>query len=96
MPEIHLTDEEQAFIDTKLRSGAYKSAEDVLRAGLALLDQQDRETEDLRRRVQQGIDDADAGRVREYVSAADLLKEIRQQAGESPIRKPRMAKGHGH
>ncbi len=40
MPEIHLTEEEQAFIDTKLRTGAYRSAEDVVRAGLALLDQQ--------------------------------------------------------
>ncbi len=96
MPEIHLTEEEQAFIDTKLRTGAYRSAEDVVRAGLALLDQQDRETEDLRRHVQQGIADADAGRVHEYRSSDDLLKDIQQQAGESPIRKPRMAQGHGH
>lgn len=96
MPEIHLTEEEQAFIDTKLRTGAYRSAEDVVRAGLALLDRHDRETEALRLSVQQGIDDADAGRVHEYASATDLLKDIRQQAGESPIRKPRVAKGHGH
>jgi antitoxin ParD1/3/4 len=96
MPEIHLTEEEQAFIDTKLRTGAYRSVEEVVRAGLALLDVHDRETEALRLSVKHGIDDADAGRVHEYASATDLLKDIRQQAGESPIRKPRVAKGHGH
>ncbi|WP_165220765.1 type II toxin-antitoxin system ParD family antitoxin [Affinirhizobium pseudoryzae] len=53
MPEIHLTDEEQAFIDTKLRTGAYRSAEDVVRAGLALLDQQEEQ-------VRRMIDAADA------------------------------------
>lgn len=53
MPEIHLTEEEQAFIDTKLRTGAYRSAEDVVRAGLALLDQQEEQ-------VRRMIDAADA------------------------------------
>ncbi|MCY1664053.1 type II toxin-antitoxin system ParD family antitoxin [Rhizobium sp. SL86] len=53
MPEIHLTEEEQAFIDTKLRSGAYQSAEDVVRAGLALLDLHEEQ-------VRRMIDAADA------------------------------------
>lgn len=53
MPVIHLTEEEQAFIDTKLRTGAYRSAEDVVRAGLALLDQQEEQ-------VRRMIDAADA------------------------------------
>lgn len=96
MPEIHLTEEEQAFIDTKLRTGAYQSAEEVVRAGLHLLDLQDREAAELRRRLQQGINDADAGRVHEYVSADDLLRDIRLQAAKEETGRRRMAKGNGH
>lgn len=53
MTEIHLTEEEQAFIDAKLRSGVYRSAEDVVRAGLQLLDRDDEQ-------VRRAIDAADA------------------------------------
>ena len=53
MTEIHLTEEEQAFIDAKLRSGVYRSAEAVVRAGLQLLDRDDEH-------VRQAIDAADA------------------------------------
>ncbi|SIP92418.1 putative addiction module antidote protein, CC2985 family [Rhizobium sp. RU35A] len=61
MTEIHLTEEEQAFIDAKLRSGVYRSAEDVVRAGLQLLDRDDEH-------VRQAIDAADA-----QVAAGDTL-----------------------
>ena len=61
MTEIHLTEEEQAFIDAKLRSGVYRSAEAVVRAGLQLLDRDDEH-------VRQAIDAADA-----QVAAGDTL-----------------------
>jgi antitoxin ParD1/3/4 len=53
MTEIHLTEEEQAFIDSKLQSGVYKSAADVVRAALHSLEYSDELT-------RQMIDAADA------------------------------------
>lgn len=96
MTEIHLTEEEQAFIDAKLRSGVYRSAEDVVRAGLQSLARRDEEAEALRRQVQQGIDDADAGRVYEYAAASDLLTEIRTLAAQNTLSGQRAKKGNGH
>ncbi|MBT9368482.1 type II toxin-antitoxin system ParD family antitoxin [Rhizobium sp. CSW-27] len=61
MTEIHLTEEEQAFIDAKLRSGVYRSAEDVVRAGLRLLGRDDEQ-------VRRAIDAADA-----QIAAGEIL-----------------------
>ncbi|MDO1581672.1 type II toxin-antitoxin system ParD family antitoxin [Rhizobium oryzicola] len=96
MTEIHLTEEEQAFIERKLKTGAFRSVEDVVRAGLHLLERDDEEREELRGLVQRGLDDADAGRVREYASAADLLDDVRQLAAKIPAERRSTMKGNGH
>ncbi|MGF9692758.1 MULTISPECIES: type II toxin-antitoxin system ParD family antitoxin [unclassified Rhizobium] len=53
MAEIQLSDEDRAFIESKMRTGAYRSAEDVVRAGLRLLDRDDEH-------IREMIDAADA------------------------------------
>lgn len=53
MTEIQLSEEDRAFIEAKLRTGVYKSAEDVLRAGLRSLERDEEQ-------VRQMIDAADA------------------------------------
>jgi antitoxin ParD1/3/4 len=53
MTEIQLSDEDRAFIESKMRTGAYRSAEDVVRAGLRLLDRNDEH-------IREMIDAADA------------------------------------
>jgi antitoxin ParD1/3/4 len=96
MTEIQLTDEDRAFIEAKLRTGVYNSAEDVLRAGLRSLEREENETQELRRLVGQGLDDVKEGRVHEYASASDLLRDVRQLAAEKPRQKRQAAKGRGY
>ncbi len=37
MDEIHLSEEDRAFVEAEVRAGRYGSVEDVVRAGLSLL-----------------------------------------------------------
>ena len=57
---INLTDQQDSFVATELQSGRYKNASEVVRAGLRLLEQREREDalklEALRRDVQAGVD----------------------------------------
>ncbi len=96
MTEIQLTEEDRAFIEAKLRTGVYKSAEDVVRAGLRSLEREENDTQELLRLVGQGLDDVREGRVREYASASDLLQDVRQLAAEKPRQKRQAAKGSGY
>ncbi|WP_377295618.1 type II toxin-antitoxin system ParD family antitoxin [Rhizobium sp. SGZ-381] len=96
MTEIQLSDEDRAFIEAKLRSGVYKSAEDVVRAGLRLLKRQENEAEELRRLVGQGLEDLEAGRLHEYATASDLLQDVRQRAADDAPAKRLNAKGRSY
>ncbi|AYD00384.1 type II toxin-antitoxin system ParD family antitoxin [Neorhizobium sp. NCHU2750] len=42
MTEIHLSDEQKAFIEEQVKSGAYDNPEDVIAAGLSLLGSEDK------------------------------------------------------
>ena len=57
---INLTPEMDKFVDTKIRSGQYANASEVLRAGLRALEEDERENEArleaLRTAIQAGID----------------------------------------
>jgi len=69
---IVLTDRQQGFIDSLLKSGRYQNASEVLRDGLRLVE--DRETRNLvkldalRKAAQIGWDDVSAGR---YIDVDD-------------------------
>ena len=67
-------------INRKISSGRYGSADDVLRAALALLDEReaalDRELHDVREQVEKATAEAYAG---ELVSAAEVFEELRQR-----------------
>ena len=88
MTEIQLSEEDRAFIEAKLRTGVYKSAEDVLRAGLRSLEREEKEAEELRRLVGQGLEDVEAGRLHEYATASDLLQDVRRLAADDAPARP--------
>lgn len=62
---VSLTPELEAFVQQKVESGRYSSASEVVRESLRLLekrDSRDREiNEEIRRKVQEGIDELDRG-----------------------------------
>ena len=66
---VSLTPELEQIVSFKVESGLYNSASEVVREGLRLLQQRDQmreiKLEALRTKIQKGIDDLEAGRVRD-------------------------------
>ena len=66
---VSLTPELEQIVSLKVESGLYNSASEVVREGLRLLQQRDQlremKLEALRKEIQKGIDDLEAGRVRD-------------------------------
>ena len=64
--EIHLTPEQQAFIEQGVRNGRFASSDDAMREAVTLLETRERELAQTRAFVREGLDDLDAGRYEEY------------------------------
>lgn len=70
---IILEPDVEASIEGRVASGRYKSASDVVRDSLALLDEDDRQSREiLRDDVLKGVEDLRAGRYREFNSEEEL------------------------
>lgn len=93
---ISLTPELEELVNKKVKSGMYHSASEVIRAGLRLLREQDELRElklaELRKEIQKGFDDIEAGRVTTHdeESLKQSLEEIkvkgRKKLSERKIR----------
>ncbi len=68
--EVHLTPEQQAFIEQGLRDGRFASSDDAMREAVTLLEARERE----RAFVREGLDDLDAGRYGDYTD--ETLHEL--------------------
>lgn len=77
---VSLTPELEQIIAFKVESGLYNSASEVVREGLRLLQQRDEmrelKLEALRKEIQHGIDDLEAGRFRD---GHEVMKEMREK-----------------
>lgn len=69
---ITLTDELEELINEKIRSGEYKSADEVIMASLRLLKAQEKGMEVLRREIVRGVDDIQQGHFTSYGTDAEL------------------------
>jgi len=78
---VSLTPELEKLVESKVQSGRYQSASEVVREGLRLLDDQDRlremRLEEVRRKVQAGIDELDRG---EGIDGETVLAELKQKS----------------
>lgn len=76
---ITLPPELQEFIDSRLSSGRYQTAGEVIREGLRLLEERERASEaaydELKAKVRRGIEESDRG---ELVDGDSVFEEIRQ------------------
>jgi antitoxin ParD1/3/4 len=81
---VSLTPELTKYVQTKVESGLYHSASEVIREGLRLLKEKEQLQEvrltTLRQDIQQGIDQADQGEFSQR-SIADLKTEARRRRG---------------
>ena len=78
---VSLTPELEKLVESKVQSGRYQSASEVIREGLRLLDDQDRlrnaQLEEVRRKIQIGIDQLVGG---EGISGATVLAELKEKS----------------
>jgi antitoxin ParD1/3/4 len=75
---VTLSPEDQAFIDDQVASGNYPSAGAVLAdavAALRKIQSFDRKREELRKEIQIGLDDVDAGRLEDW-DMDDVVAEV--------------------
>ncbi|MBC7899537.1 MAG: type II toxin-antitoxin system ParD family antitoxin [Saprospiraceae bacterium] len=76
---VSLTPELERIISYKVESGMYNSASEVVREGLRLLQQRDEfrqmKLDNLRKEVQKGVDDLEAGRFRDGSEVMAEMKE---------------------
>src|SRR5262245_19293072 len=74
---ISLTPELEAFVASRVASGRYQSASEVVRAGLRLLETQELEREaaldEVRRKVAEGLDQARRGQLLDGEAVFDAL-----------------------
>lgn len=83
MVNIQLSEEDQAFIEERVRTGPYKSAVDVIREGLYLLQNREEEAaEELQLLIQEAEDEVAAGHVYTFSSPGALLAHVKAMAGE--------------
>ncbi|HEV2763327.1 MAG TPA: type II toxin-antitoxin system ParD family antitoxin [Pyrinomonadaceae bacterium] len=69
---ITLTDELEELINEKVRSGAYKSADEVVLESLRLLKAKEEGTDALRREIMRGVEDIEQGRFSAFTTDAEL------------------------
>ncbi|MGV1817917.1 type II toxin-antitoxin system ParD family antitoxin [Agrobacterium sp. CG160-95] len=77
MPEIHLSEQDERFIEEQVAAGVYSDADAVIHASLQLLSSDERKRVALKLLIQ-GIDDAEAGRVHRYASQDVFLSDIKR------------------
>ncbi len=84
-----ITDYQSQWVESLVKSGRYQNASEVMREGLRLLEERDRDFEAriavLKAQVQFGVDDIEAGRATRFASATDAALHLRQR-GEAVIR----------
>lgn len=74
---VRLTDRDKEFVEQQVEAGLYDNAEEVVSAGLRALGSEELDLAELKALIQEGMDDVAAGRVYEYQSAEDMLKDIK-------------------
>jgi antitoxin ParD1/3/4 len=74
---IHLTDELERLVQSKVQSGRYNSASEVVREALRLLEERDElraiRKDELRKRIAEGLEAVKAGRVQDGEEVFDRI-----------------------
>lgn len=78
--EVRLSSEQESFIEQNVRAGRFASADDAIRAAVELLEEHERELDELRAGVDAGDEDYAQGRYTEHTieSTPELFEELRR------------------
>ena len=77
---IQLPPDIEARIQQKVADGAFPDADEVIREAMRLLDQQQRQFEELRAKLQVGLDQLDRGE--HALFTPELVERMRREADE--------------
>jgi len=80
--------EVDAIIDRQVATGKFATGEDVVRAGVQLLEEQEAELEELRKLIDEGDAAYAAGEYTTYSSADQFLEDIKRLGDGASRRKP--------
>ena len=87
---VSLTQQLEKFVNKQVASGRYQTASEVIRDGLRMMLEVNRQREleyaRLKREVQRGLDDIDAGRVRDF-DPKRIMALVRKRRAERQKRK---------
>lgn len=77
---VVLTDHHEELIDDLVKRGKYQNASEVLRDGLRLIENRELEEKArlkaLREAARVGIEDVEAGRIRDFTSTSELRQHL--------------------
>ncbi len=79
--EIHLTAEQQAFVQEGVRAGRYRTAEEAIREALTSWEEEERKRAEILAGLDESADDLAAGRFRNYSdeTLATLAGELKAE-----------------
>src|SRR5438132_13869493 len=81
---VSLTPELEQFVASRVASGRYQSASEVVREGLRLLEERELEREaaldDLRQKIAVGMEQAERG---ELLDGEEVFRDLERQLGET-------------
>lgn len=80
MTEIHLSEQDQKFIDEQVKAGAYRSADDVIHASLRLLNSDEGRLAELRHMIREADEQFERGDYITFTTADDLTDYIIERA----------------
>jgi len=88
---VSLTPELEKLVNDEMKSGRYKSPNEVVREGLRLVRLRRQKLAALRREIQIGIDEIERGDYVEYGSVDELFHDIQSDVTKRTAKKPRMS-----
>jgi len=79
--EVHLTPDQQAFVQMAVKSGRYRNADDAVRDALTRWEEDERVRAEMVAALDDGAADLDAGRYRDYTDTtlSHLAQELKAE-----------------